>query len=62
MTTEKDAVRLEPLAPLPFDAGDADERSSLEGWDDLAALLDAGHRSSPGGGVRHRLEYGVCRA
>ncbi len=39
VTTEKDFVRLEPLAPWPFECQAIPLSLSLEGWDDLAALL-----------------------
>jgi tetraacyldisaccharide 4'-kinase len=39
VTTEKDLVRLEPLAPWPFDCQAVPLSLSLEGWDDLVALL-----------------------
>ena len=39
VTTEKDLVRLEPLEPLPFECQAIPLTLSIEGWDDLAALL-----------------------
>jgi tetraacyldisaccharide 4'-kinase len=39
VTTEKDLVRLEPLGPLPFECQAIPLTLSIEGWDDLAALL-----------------------
>jgi tetraacyldisaccharide 4'-kinase len=41
ITTEKDAVRFEPLAPLPFALAVASLDLQFDGWDTLAACIDA---------------------
>jgi tetraacyldisaccharide 4'-kinase len=41
ITTEKDAVRFEPLAPLPFALAVATLALQFDRWDTLAACIDA---------------------
>lgn len=41
VTTEKDAVRFEPHAPLPFEMVPVPTRLDIDGWDLLTAAIDA---------------------
>ena len=49
LTTEKDAVRFEPLGRLPFTLTPVAMRLHVDGWDSLTASLDAGIRRARGG-------------
>jgi tetraacyldisaccharide 4'-kinase len=40
-TTEKDAVRFEPHAPLPFEIVTMPMRLEIDGWELLTATIDA---------------------
>ncbi len=41
LTTEKDAVRFEPLGALPFTLTPVSMRLEVDGWEVLTASLDA---------------------
>ena len=48
LTTEKDAVRFEPLGALPFTLTPIPMRLEVDGWDALTASLDAALRRARG--------------